>query len=396
MERFFRSHFKGTSGVVSYGNYTKNQRNPTGLPTGLYFISRSLEEDAPYTPTLVSIYRGESLEWEDLANVAPLANRKRARIAAESNFISIQCRVFGFVLLSVLLASAVANLLCIACFAGQNESVSHVYLVILGSATSGLSIATQSLDERIQSMRDYLGRACLCSVWLFFVGNAIVTATLVAVLCRAYLISRRRKGLIAADIKAAVPAVGVLLYFILVLSLWTSVDPITWTRLDIRKIPLETFGLCQSNNSRFYFALLVNVCCLVLVVSFFLGTKITRRSLEVEAMMHTTCLMLQAWAFGLPLYLLVRTSSADGNYLVRIIFVWVCSMTGLVCVSSPVSYKLVKRRFFSSAEAPRFRTSNLMPEPDDYYPEESLLGLPFSTRGNTSSKKRSVAQRGGY
>jgi hypothetical protein len=395
LNRFFQAEFQGMSGEVSYINDGRYQRDPAGISIGA-FLLQSVDANnitSGSSPSeMLSVYRTES-GWEDLSGASLLGSTKRKRITFDSNFISSGSRMATFVLFLVVLVLAASDLICLYCYA-RKKSLLHVYLVIFGSVISSFSMLTQSFDENVQWMSLYLDEACLLSVWLFFTGNALVVATQLAVLYRTDIIRRRMKENFSIDLWVSMPSLFYFAAIVIGMILWSVIDPLVWVRWDVAKVPLETFGLCQSRNyTEAYFGCLIGLSVALLVAAITLGLRNLRKHRDVESMMQVSCLMLQAWVFGLSMHKLVGTSSADGNYLVRIIFVWVVSMTGLVCVATPVAYKHAKQHFFpESVLTPRFRSSILTAETDE---ESDTLGLPFTSRGyggNSISRRESGAR----
>jgi hypothetical protein len=396
LNRFFQAEFQGMSGEVSYINDGRYQRDPAGISIGAYLlqsVDANNNTSRSYSPEMLSVYRTES-GWEDLSGASLLGSTKRMRITFDSNFISSGSRMAAFVLLLVVLVLAASDLICLYCYA-RKQPLSHVYLVIFGSVISSFSMLTQSFDENVQWMSPNLDEACLLSVWLFFTGNALVVATLVAVLYRTDIARRRMKVNFSIDLRISLPSLFYLATIVLGLMLWSVIDPLVWGRWDVAKVPLETFGLCQSKkHTKVYFGCLIGLSVSLLLAAVTLGLRNLRTHRDVESMMQGSCLMLQAWVFGLSMHKLVGTSSADGNYLVRIIFVWVVSMTGLVLVATPVAYRHTKQHYFpETVVTPRFRSTILMAEAVE---EPDFFGLPFTSRGycgNRISRRESGSKQ---
>lgn len=373
IDRFFQTNFAGTSGGVSYVNDGKKQRTPTGISNGAYIITQFRNVDDHYMADMVS--RFHESEWEDLAGVVSPDIRKRSRISSESNFISKRSRIFGLLLFFVIITLAIGDLLCIACLAGRKESVSHAYMLIFGSVIESLSIPTQSFDENVEWMKPYLNGACVSSIWLFFIGNALVSTVFLFYLVRAESLTKtKRATAVSTNFLASGPGLCYLVAVTLILTVWTVVDPISWVRWEVRKIPLETFALCQSQNTGIYFYSLAAVSCAALLLCFLFAARSNGWNPERKSIVMASCLLLQAWGFGLPMYGLVRTYSADLNYLVRVIFVWGVSITGLVCFATPIAYDLVKKAVFQRPERKvRF-------QPSEFYTSTQPPELYIETR----------------
>jgi hypothetical protein len=290
----------------------------------------------------------------------------------------------------------------------------HLYLIIIGSLILSLSILAQSIDEGVYwySATAFLDETCMAALWVFFVGYAVVSSTFVVVLLPA-VTTRPRRLVIPAlkfqhEIRGSFVAVAALIILTaILLTTWSIVDPIRWTRRDINDIPLETFGTCDSRDMRIHFGLLVTLFCLVHLLSL-LAVHCRRRRptsrttgtmifTDTDTCSQATCLNLQAWSFGIPMYILVDTSSADGNYLVRVGLVWVIAMTGLAVVVTPHAYQSVQLRFFPQSAIPsaRYRTLSAMmaTEVVDYFQlhrirhrpavlpsEDAVVSNPFSSR----------------
>jgi hypothetical protein len=394
LNRFFQAEFQGMSGEVSYINDGRYQRDPAGISIGAFLlqsVDANNNTSGTYSPEMLSVYRTES-GWEDLSGASLLGSTKRTRITLDSNFISSGSRSAAFVLLLVVLVLAASDLMCLYCYA-RKKSLSHVYLVIFGSVVSSFSMLTQSFDENVQWMSPYLDEACLLSVWLFFIGNSLVVATQLAVLYRTDIIRRRMKENFFIDLLSSMPSLFYFAAIVIGMILWSVIDPLVWVRWDVAKVPLETFGLCQSQNyTEVYFGCLIGLSVALLVAAITLGFRNVRKHRDVESMMQVSCLMLQAWVFGLSMLRLVGTSSADGNFVIRIIFVWVVSMTGLVCVATPVAYRHAKQHYFpKTVVTPRFRSAAFVAETDE---ESEFFGLPFTSRRYGDDKIPVLRRRG--
>jgi len=127
---------------------------------------------------------------------------------------------------------------------------------------------------------------------------------------------------------------------VVIVLVWTLVDPFVWERIDIQTNPLETFGRCNSNHFGAFFGTCVGILITLSSASFYFAWRgITRQ--ETGSIMYASFTTLQCWSFGLPMMIVLGTTSAEGAYFGRILLVWVFSFTSVAVVAGPTTARAI-------------------------------------------------------
>lgn len=349
MEQFNVVSFFGSSGVVSYNEKDSFQRTEDGQATGLYVLGQTDPLSVfSNNATMISIFRSDS-GWEDVLGRSLLNEVGGFRVDTDPNYLSGGVRIFGVILAMIVLLFAIFEFLVLWSRTTARVRTTppvHAYCIIFGSSIASLSMITQSFDEGVVWASEHLNVACLASLWTFWIGHTVVVVTYASFLYRTDLDRRKTEKILQKENAEALPGICLMLTVIILLLVWTLTDPLLWIRRDISEVPVETFGACRSENGPLFFSAIIAIIILAHIFAVKMGYRNMKASSETESIIQASCLNIQAWCFGLPMFSLVGTESTEGNYLVRCIMVWVLSLTGLVCVVGPLVYKRLKHRLF--------------------------------------------------
>ena len=211
------------------------------------------------------------------------------------------------------------------------------------SAIIPLSIDDQFATEQGSDV------ACMAAPWLFFLGFALTFAALFSKTWRVnklfHSTSIRRMKVTAFDVM--MPLFVLLFVNVTVLSLWTGLAPLKYTRevsrLNSFRQVLETKGQCYSEGSIPYIVVLIlcNIGGLVVAAyQAYCARNIAVEFAESAYIARAIALFLLACLYGMPV-LAITWDDPSARYFVMMAVIFVCSMSVLLCVFVP---KVLYRR----------------------------------------------------
>jgi 7 transmembrane sweet-taste receptor of 3 GCPR len=145
---------------------------------------------------------------------------------------------------------------------------------------------------------------------------------------------------------------------LLVLALWTGLDPLVWTRVEIDPWTGESTAYCQSPQT-LEFAIPLGVLMLIPTLLTFImawKTKDVDAAFSDSSWIFTLILIqVELLVIGVPLVIILRSVSLSGRYVGFIVLLWVFPMTTLALIMLPkvVAY----RRSVLGLESSRMRGS---------------------------------------
>jgi gamma-aminobutyric acid type B receptor len=167
------------------------------------------------------------------------------------NYLSSSVRGVGFAVMALALLTSAATILWV--FSHRNHRVVKaaqpyfMYVICLGAGVSISAVLPLSFDEGKGWSVRQLGSACMAVPWLFCSGYLITYGALFSKLWRINRVLQLRRQ--AIMIKQVVwPFLVLLAIALLILGLWTGLDPMEWVREETNKVTGESIGQCQSNN----------------------------------------------------------------------------------------------------------------------------------------------------
>jgi hypothetical protein len=277
-EHVRKSVFTGATGPVAFGNDIAMKTDVQGgrLDSTLTWGALNMlppqpdgDEVVKYTLTEASApdtrnkWSGQGLlpfVYRDGRTVPP----ELLRDEPDQNYLSSGLRAMGFALMGIALLCCIVSATWV--FVRRKHRVlrasqpEFLYLIAFGSAVQASSIITISNDESFGWSTEALSRACMASAWLLPFGTLIIYAALFTKLWRVNKVLQfsRRRVLIR---HVAVPMVIVVLAALLVLSLWSGLDPLWWDRVEINDATGESIGecTCSTNFTPFVIPLIILV-----------------------------------------------------------------------------------------------------------------------------------------
>jgi hypothetical protein len=227
-------------------------------------------------------------------------------------------------------------------------------LVIVGSMVDATSIIFMSRDGQNYT-KEELDRACMAWPWLLAIGHMMTTATLLAKIyrvkkvCMADGTSRSLRKAKVTIKSVSVFIVVCLLYDVIILSVWYSIDPFVWSMhaksTDSGGYLIDAYGTCSSQESYswvFPFLLLVGHLHVLIYANVLVYQ--TRRFHKISDSKNVAiCLFnsIQLIIVASPLVVLFNDNVA-ANYLIRVLFVFLTNLWVLLLVVLQKGYVCVK------------------------------------------------------
>lgn len=140
------------------------------------------------------------------------------------------------------------------------------------------------------------------------------------------------------------PLAIVLVAVVLLLILWTALDPWKWEREFVTYLPPETFGKCQSDHFGAFFWPLTGILmiCTFLTMLIVWKTKNVSQDLsDTSTVFYLIVTQAQAWFVGLPILVVIGDDSVNTVYLGRVLLISLFAMAPLLIVLFPRIYKAV-------------------------------------------------------
>jgi hypothetical protein len=191
--------------------------------------------------------------------------------------------------------------------------------------------------------------ACMAIPWLYSVGFSITFGTLFAKIRRVYLIFQAATATrrVRVTVRETVSVVaGVLLVDVIILTVWTVVDPLHWERTTLTAdkygVSLTSEGHCTSKSwaafalaiGIFHFALLC-IACVMCYLSRDIPTRFSEGSYVSIAMVSN----FQIFVVGIPLLIILGTDPVS-SYFVRVVIVWMNDLAVLGLIFGNLMYSV--------------------------------------------------------
>jgi gamma-aminobutyric acid type B receptor len=219
-------------------------------------------------------------------------------------------------------------------------------LLCVGSILESSSIFTLSFDEGAGWSDKQLDVACMLTPWFFFIGQTMMFSALFTKLWRVDRVLQFRRT--AVSVKNVIgPLVALLVITMSILIAWTIIDPWTWERELIKKIPAETYGQCTSDHTWAFFGPLMSILIFAELLTMFFAWKtadVPEDFRDSGAVMYACFAQIQAWAIGVPMLAVLGYSSANASYFGKVILIWIFAVSGVAVVVGPKIVKAIKVR----------------------------------------------------
>jgi 7 transmembrane sweet-taste receptor of 3 GCPR len=177
----------------------------------------------------------------------------------------------------------------------------------------------------------------ILEIRLWSLGHIITYAALFTKLWRVNKVLQfsRRK----VEVKhVAGPMLALVLAALLILSLWTALDPLEWTRVEINEDTGESFGRCSQEHLKVFVPLLMIVVLIPTLLTLYMAWKtkdVDEAYSESKWIFALIILQLQIILFAVPIIALIRDVSTDGRYLGLVVIFWTFPMSTLALIILP-------------------------------------------------------------
>lgn len=267
---------------------------------------------------------------------------KLLRADPEQNYLSRGSHITGLVLMSIALATITAAVVFIAWKANhsvvRNAQPFFLYAFAFGATTMATAIFTLSWDESYGWNADMLTAACQATPWLVVLGHVIIYCSIFSKLWRLNQVLQFRRRTKVNVKQVLGPFVAMVIFAIIVLSVWTALDPLTWKRRVIDDFTGETFGACRSDHS---VAFLIPLAC-IMVLSTTLAAFMAWKTKDVQSrfsestwIFYTIFVQLQTLLVGIPVIVILYDESTNAAYLGRVMVIWTIPMTTVLLLIGP-------------------------------------------------------------
>jgi hypothetical protein len=359
-DEFVATTFEGASGQVIIDTQVTS-RKPS---SALYVIFNAVAND-PDNDNLISyaveptvVHRSAGDGWQTYKDERPFVfNNNSTEPPPALPYLSIQKNYIGPAFRGAVIALSVLGILSSVFFGVwtlQNTSNRIVkasqpiflVLICIGSLFMSASIIPLSIDDEIASPRA-CSISCMLVPWLYTTGFALVFAALYSKTKRVTMLlnqrSLRRVKVEAKDVM--LPLIGLLFANILVLTLWTAISPLKWTReftgtVDVFDREVESFGGCLVGADRSFVPYIVTLLVINAAVLLFANLQAFRaREIHTEFSESKfigmgMASMLQSWIIGIPL-LFVVYGDAQAQLLVLSCVIFAGAMAILYLIMGP-------------------------------------------------------------
>lgn len=207
-------------------------------------------------------------------------------------------------------------------------------MLLIGTLVMASSIIPMTFQE--PTSQRGLDIACMATPWLFVLGFSTSFSAISAKAWRISIVVRKAVGMHRVIIRARdvlVPFAVLMMINITLLTLWTFLDPLVWTRVAVNYTDtfgrsMESYGICKgkykSSDLTIVFAVVLAVTNAIVVIVAFYQVWSTRHFPsefnESSYMALSMSILLEAFLLGLPILFLVYTNPA-ASFIVRVLVV---------------------------------------------------------------------------
>lgn len=273
------------------------------------------------------------------------------RETPDQNYLSTGLRAFGLALMGFAILSALIAIAWVYMHRKhrvlQAAQPYFLYLLGFGAIVSASAILPMSFDESNGWSAGQLSASCMARAWLFCLGHTITYGALFSKLWRVNKVLQfsRRK----IDIHHVLWPMAILcLAAILVLSLWTGLDPLTWERVVLNDATGETIGLCHSDSMAAYLTPLVIVMVIPALLTLIMAWKtrdVDDAYSESSWIFSMIIVQLEVMVVAVPIVIILRDLSTNGRYIGYVLMLWTFPMSTLAMIFVPkmVAYRRAVR-----------------------------------------------------
>jgi len=322
--------FTGATGRVAFGGESPDEVGVRDPSTVMWSEFNLLPPQPSGNETvhfgITGVYESDTEAWRqerpfvyrDGSNVPPALRNQ-----PDQNYLTSGLRGLGLALMSVALLLAVACALWV--FIRRKHRVlkasqpAFLYLITFGAAVEASAIYTISNDESYGWDGDELSRTCMATPWMLASGHIVIYSALFTKLWRVNKVLQFARRQVNIR-HVAGPMVIIVLAALLVLSLWTGLDPLVWTRIEINDVTGESIGLCSCQTFEAFIIPLVVLMLIPTVLTAFIAWKtidVDEQYAESKWIFSLMLVQLEVVIIAVPVVFILRDVSTDGRYVER-------------------------------------------------------------------------------
>lgn len=148
-------------------------------------------------------------------------------------------------------------------------------------------------------------------------------------------------------LQALWPCTLVLVATLLILILWTALDPWKWEREFLSLVPPESLGKCTSDHFAGFFWSLTSIlmsCTLGTLLMAWKTKTISQNLSDSSTVFYLIHTQMQAWFVGIPILAVIGDDSVDTVYFGRILLIFLFAMAPLFIVLLPRVSQAIKQK----------------------------------------------------
>ena len=276
------------------------------------------------------------------SSTAPLLLRD----VPNQNFLDASVQRVGWTFFGLIVAYVVTSMVFVAAFRNasavrQGQPI-FLLLILIGCLMLSMGMLTLSFDEDDGISTVGLSAMCLSTLWLLVLGYILIYA---ALFCKLYRINKvlsfaRR----TVNVRHVIgPLVGLMVLAVIVLLLWSALDPFVWVRKEINAFTGESYGQCASNNSLPYLLAVIGLMMITTIASAIMAwvTKdVDERFSESKWIFYTIFVKIQLMMLGIPVLIILGTESAEATYLGRALLIFLIVATTVTFMVGPKALRV--------------------------------------------------------
>ena len=255
-------------------------------------------------------------------------------------------RIFGYVLFGTTILLSL--LFCLWTFLYRNTRVVmasqpfFLYMIIVGCVILASAVIPLSIDDGVASVETCTS-SCRVLPWLLAIGFTIIFSALYSKIRRLNIVLRSAQSFQRVEVKEQDVLVPFGILFginLILLILWTVLDPLTWQRQPVPGSDgTSSYGICLSDGQAWLpiFILLIVTNALALILANVEACRVSSLDLEFHESRYiqiATGLILQGIFIGIPL-LALTVANSTARYFVSCTLIFVITSAVLLFIFVP-------------------------------------------------------------
>ena len=208
------------------------------------------------------------------------------------------------------------------------------------------SIIPISLTDELKSQQ---GRniCCMATVWLISLGFMTIMTSLAVMTWRINVIMRGAAHMRRTNVtvkKASMAFATLVIPNLLLLILWTVLDPLVWKIDHAPGNEWDQFGTCATTGSsgEVFQGLVLALDCLALLLALYHALKswnVSEQYSHSKPLALAVFLGMQLSLVGLPGYFLINDDNPNAQYIVQVSLIFTIGMSIILVIIAPIIYR---------------------------------------------------------